>query len=250
MGELSVLAVLGDSVATSLGLAESKGHWPSVIRGSRPGLRIVSFAKVAGQINQSAARIDEVINAMPTAVIVAHGGRECLMRTTTALRLIKTDPRLPARLNARGIVRSVRRTLYRRVLDELTHERPRLLTAFIRLRPNLDAARFAELLDEIMDGILHRTTAPIIVLIPRGHSMGFHPWSTAAVAAVHECLRAWDQHDDRVTVVDMGVDFEEDPTAYQLDGVHLSLLGHRRVAVTLLEALARAEAAPAPTDSP
>ena len=237
MGELPVVAVLGDSVATSLGLPESRGHWPSVIRASRPGLRVVSFAKVASQITDSAARIDEIIAASPSMVVVAHGGRECLLRTTSALRLIKTDPHLPLTATPRGVVRGARRAVYRRVLNELTGERRRVLTPLMRLRPNLDAARFADLFDEIMSAVLDRTDAPVIVLIPHGHAMGFHPWSTAAVAAVQEHMRVWGDRDARVTVVDTGDEFASDASAYQFDGVHFSPDGHRRVAQALLEAL-------------
>lgn len=237
MGAVPVVVVLGDSVATSLGLDEQRGHWPSVMRAARPDVRVVSFARISGQIDDSVARLDAIIAAQPKVVIIAHGGRDCLIQTPLALRLIKTDPDGAFVATPLGIVRAVRRAVYRRVLGELENRRRGLITPLMRLTPNVSSERFAELFDELVSHLLSRCDASIVVLVPHGHAMGFHPWSLSAVDVAHSIMHASSQRDPRVTVVDLGDTFARDPMAYQFDGVHFSPEGHRRVAAALVPAL-------------
>lgn len=167
-------------------------------------------------VTDTRAEIGRVIELDPAIVILVHGGRESLLRTSRLLSLIRTDREGVIAKSWKAPFRVVKRAIYKGFLA-LLHGRSGDLAAALKMSgTNLDHKQFRISFDGVIEAILVRTSAHVIAVVPCGFRMRTYPWSVRTIAVIQQAISQSPQRANRVTCLDLRQQHTCPPIAFRV----------------------------------
>jgi hypothetical protein len=246
-GQDADIVLSGDSTATTYAGFQrpARSAYIAVVRRAlaAEGTRVLTLAQPARSVDASLADIDRIVAVRPTTVVLAHGGWESTLRLPHLLDKLRCYPfgvRGPAGQPFRLL--AVRRPLWSAFVAFAGRRPGHPLLRAVGVRAQMTADVFGASAEQLVDQLLARTDARIVLVAPALLRVTTNPVDRRVFHANRLRLHSVAGRHDRVTIVDPHGLLERD-RYWMADGVHLSADGHAAVAAMLLPALRVASAA-------
>jgi hypothetical protein len=247
------IAVLGDSSATLYTQADPKmtsrraGHlpWSELITApGDAGTTSVSLARVAQSLSQGMAGPYQALTELrPDVIVMAHGGREGIVRIPRRLEWLRCYADATAGESWRN--RFVARPLWRVLLASLSR-RSRLTARVLHglhIRPvQSDAELYRQELQDAVTWMVESLGARVVLVTTFPWRQSFWPWFPHVLEAndrAAEMIAA--RWPGRVSVVELRGELSG--AHYSTDGAHLSIEGHIKAASLISQHIAAMTAA-------